>query len=207
MFFFIPFGIFLASLVLIAVIVVRKFTYLKRLSPEAIENSNTVQGGFWEELFPELSDKLKQIKLREYRVNFLEEFEKFLRRLRLISLRIDSLTNKMIHSVRKSTLYHEEILSRESDIEGTQEVKPAVTKRGFKKREEYKKDEQQLIIEIAKDPKNPVLYKKLGQIYVLTGENEDAYHSFKKALELNPEDEDIKMRLDKVTAKLDKLPA
>ncbi|MEX1064267.1 MAG: tetratricopeptide repeat protein [Candidatus Paceibacterota bacterium] len=207
MFFIIPLGISLASLVLIVFIVSRKFTYLKRLSPEAIESSGSVQGGFWEELFPELSDKLKQIKIREYRVNFLEEFEKFLRRLRLISLRIDTLTNRMIHSVRKSTLYHEELLSKESDIEGTQEVKPSVVKRGFKKKEEYKKDEQQLIIEIAKDPKNPVLYKKLGQIYAMTGENEDAYQSFKKALELDPEDEDIKMRLDKVTAKLDKLPA
>lgn len=196
MFFLIPFAIFLISAALTAGIIARKFVYLKKLTPEAINSSN--EGGFWSELLPELSVKIKKINLREYQVKFLAEFEKFLRKLRLISLRIDTLTNRLIHHVRKTTVAHEEILSTESIAK---EAEPALVTG----KKDLKEEEQKLIIEIAKTPKNAKLYKELGNIYMKTGDNQDAMEAFKKAFELDPEDVESKNKLDKVLARLSKV--
>lgn len=204
-FFLIPFGIFFASLLVIVWIVARKFVYLKKLTPETVESPAFIQESFWLELFPELTGCLKKIKLREYGVAILAEFEKFLRKLRLISLKIDALTNRLIHKVRKSTVYHEEILSRKTETDDETQTREVNANNGSKKNN-FKEEEQQLIIEIAKNPKDAELYKKLGRIYLKTGEGGDAFESFKKALELNPEDREVKAKLEKIAAKLGKLP-
>ena len=60
--------------------------------------------------------------------------------------------------------------------------------------------------EIAKNPKDAELYKELGQIYLKTGEDSDAFESFKKALELNPGDAETKAKLNKVAVKLENPP-
>lgn len=207
-FFLIPFCIFLASLLLTAWVIARKFVYLKKLTPEALEGSAAVQENFWAELFPELAGLLKKIKIREYGVALLAEFEKFLRRLRLISLKIDTLTNRLIHKVRRSTVYHEEILTKEAGVENEREAEissRAANGNGAKKKD-LKGEEQRLIIEIAKNPKDAKLYKELGDIYVKTGEWPDAVESFKKALELDPEDESVKNKLEQASKRLEKMP-
>ena len=203
MYLLIPLIIFLASLLLTVWIVTRKFVYLRKLAPEALENSAAVQENFWAEFFPELAGFFKKIKIREYGVAFLAEFEKFLRRLRLISLKIDTLTNRLIHRVRKTAVHHEGILTKEAEIENERGIE--IAGNGMKKRDLIE-DEQKLIIEIAKNPKDAELYKKLGQIYLKTGDDGDALESFKKALELNPEDKEIKAKLEKIAAKSGKLP-
>ena len=193
-FFLIPFGIFLISLALIAWLVARKFVYLKKLAPGIIDNSDIAQESFWVEFFPELARHLKVVKLREYSAAILAEFEKFLRRLRLISLRIDTFMSHLIHRVRKTSVYQEEILSKEIRLEAGKETNQLVRTNGAKKKD-FKEEEQRLIIEIAKNPKDAELYKKLGNIYMKTGEWHDAFESFKKASELDPEDASIKIKL------------
>jgi tetratricopeptide (TPR) repeat protein len=200
MYLLIPLIVFLSSLLLIAWIVVRKFVYLKKLVPETLENSAVVQESFWAELFPELAASLKKIKLREWGIAVLAEFEKFLRKLRLISMKIDTFTNQLIHNVRKTTVYHEEVLSKKAETKEEQTTGEA--RKARKKEKDWKEEEQRLIIEIAKDPKNAGLYKKLGRLYLGTGENEDAYESFKKAAELNPEDAEAKAKLEKLIPKI-----
>jgi tetratricopeptide (TPR) repeat protein len=203
MFFFIPFGIFLVSLSLAVWIIVRKFVYLRKLTPEVLEGSAAVQESFWAEFFPELTDYLKKIKVRENGVILLAEFEKFLRRLRLVSLKIDTLTNRLIHKVRKTAVRHEGILNKEAESEnGSGTETPVQTGTGKEAEEkDLKEEEQHLIIGIAKNPKDAGLYKKLGDIYMKTGEWQDASESFKKALEFDPEDIETKVKLKKLMPK------
>jgi len=191
MYLLIPLIIFLTSLLLIVWVVARKFVYLRKLTPEVLEGS-TAQEGFWSELFPELAVSLSKVKIREYGVTFLAEFEKFLRKLRLVSLKIDTLTNRLIHKVRKTTVHHEEVLSKRAEME----EKSLAEANGGKK--DLKEEEQELIIEIAKNPKDVGLYKKLGRIYLKTGESGDAYESFKKAVELDPEDSEARAELEEL---------
>ncbi len=205
MFFLIPFGIFLISLFLIAWLAARKFVYLKKLAPGVIDNSDVAQENFWVEFFPEVAQHLKVAKLQEYGAVILAEFEKFLRRLRLISLRIDTLMSQLVHRVRKSNARREETLGRETESEAEKDINRPV-RTGDAKRQNLKEEEQRLIIEIAKNPKDTELYKKLGQIYLKTGDDGDAFESFKKALELNPNDTETKAKLEKIFAKLNKLP-
>ncbi len=201
MFFLIPFGIFLVSLFLIAWLAARKFVYLKKLAPGVIDNLDTAQESFWAEFFPEAAQHLKMAKLREYGAAILAEFEKLLRRLRLISLRIDTLMSQLVHRVRKSNARREETLGRETESEAEKYIgRPVRT--GDAKKQDLKEEEQRLIIEIAKNPKDAELYKRLGQVYLKTGENGDAFESFKRALELNPEDGEAKTKLEKLALKV-----
>lgn len=205
MFFFIPFGIFVGSLAAIVWVIARKFIFLKKLAPDIIDSAQTTPEGFWAEFFPEIAARLRNINWTEHKVNFLAEFEKFLRRLRLISLRIDTFTNGLIHRVRKTTIEHEEMIKESA--ESAEAVKAAAVaapkKRKARNLKELKEEEQLLIIEIAKNPKDAALYMKLGEIYIKTGEEEFAFESFKKAVELEPENKEAQLKLEKLTPKLE----
>ena len=113
MFFIIPFGIFIVSSAAIIYIVSRKFVYLRKLTPEVIENADTRQESFFAEFFPGLAARLQGTKLREYRLMILAESEKILRKLRLFSLKLDTATNQLIHRVRTSTIHHEGVLNEQ----------------------------------------------------------------------------------------------
>lgn len=205
MYLYIPLGIFVISVTVIVWIVSRKFVYLKKLEPKTVEASSA-DIGFWEEMFPEATSGFKKIKIRQFGVNILSELEKILRKLRLLSLKIDTLTGKLIHRVRKSTQKHEAIIDKEGEREEDnkpQEIDPFDL--GSSTKEELKQKEQYLIIEIAKNPKDALLYRELGSLYMRTGELEDAKESFEKALDLEP-DENTKRKLGRVMAKLEEKP-
>ncbi|MEK7154181.1 MAG: tetratricopeptide repeat protein [Patescibacteria group bacterium] len=202
MFIILPLAIFLISIAAIFWLAARKFVYLKKLAPGIIDNSDVAQESFWAEFFPEGAQHLKMEKLQGYAAAVLAEFEKLLRRLRLISLRIDTFMSQLVHKVRKSNARREETLSKETGAEAEKEVSKPIQINDVKK--DLKEEEQRLIIEIAKNPKDAGLYKKLGQIYLKTGDSGDAFESFKKALELDPEDAETKIKLDKISARLEK---
>lgn len=202
MFFLIPLIIFLSSVAIAIWMVARKFAYLRKLTPETVNGPAFTDEDFLTEFFPGLASWFKKKNIQEFRVDFLAEFEKFLRKLRLASLRIDTLTDRLIHRVRKSAAYHGEVLSRESAV-----PESIVEADGSDKKKDWKEEEQRLIIEIAKEPKNAELYKKLGDVYIKMKENQDALESFKKSLELNPGDDEAKSKLEKVSAKLKDSPA
>ena len=206
MFFLIPFGIFIVSIAAIAWVVSRKFVYLKKLTPEVVENAVPEQESFWVELFPEWAAYFNSINLRQRRLNFLAEFEKLLRKFRLFSLRLDTATSRLIHRVRKSVVHHEGVINEEAAAIQMEQDARISGANDLGTVRDWKEEEQKLIIEIAKDPKNAEFYKKLGNIYSKTGEWYDAAESFKKAVELDPEDETIRNKLERVTKKLEKLP-
>lgn len=203
MYLYLPLGIFAVSIVLIIWIIARKFVYLKKLTPEAIE-SVSGEPGFWSEMFPEIVEYFKNANFRQHGVTLLSEFEKTLRKIRLLFMKIDTFTGKAIHSVRRTTKQQEAVISKQAeraDIEKPAEIDPFEL--GEATREELKQKEQYLIIEIAKNPKDTPLYRELGSLYMRTGELEDAKQSFEKVLELNSEDETSRRKLGRVLAKLE----
>lgn len=213
MFLLVPLAILLVSLVGIVWLIGRKFVYLKKLSPEIVEETAVANGNggspnFWAEFFPELAAKLEKSRWQKYKLAFLAESEKFLRKLRLVSLKIDASTNKLIHKIRQSLIHHEKMASEKmangaGDIQGESEVKFNLAI--IDKTKMLKEEEHRLIIEIAKNPNDAELYKELGKISVRLGEISDAVESFTKALELDPGDEEIRAKLERVKKKLEKI--
>ena len=187
MYILLPLGIFIIALAGIAYIIGRKFVYLKKLSPEAINNPPATAKTFWSELFLEVVTFFGEINWREYRVKLTAEFEKLLRRLRLVFLKIDSGTHNLANRLRRSKKRHEEILQEEMVEEAIVHVAPSFV--------DPKEEEQHLIMEIAKNPKDPLLYMRLGDIYLKTGEQENARLSFKTVLDLDPENWYAKKKL------------
>ena len=170
----------------------RKFVYLKKLSPEAISNPPATVRSFWSGMFPEIVSFFGRINWREYRVRITAEFEKLLRRIRLLFLKIDTVTHNLANRMRRSKKHHEAILIKEETakeelLEEAVMAVPVVL--------DPKEEEQHLIMEIAKDAKNPDLYLKLGNIYLKTGETENARLSFKTVLDLDPKNWYAKKKL------------
>ncbi len=205
MYLILPLALLIVSIFIIAVIVRRKFVYLKKLTPETVEATMGSQESFWAEMFPEIIVLWNKIHFRTFGVNFLSEFEKLLRKFRLISLKIDTLTNWLIHKVRKEGKQQAEIL-KEAKIEEEKKNNGPVTEimeELGNSSENLKQKEQLLIIEIAKNPKDTHLYRELGAIYMRMEEWEDAKLSFEKVLDLEPNDDIVKRKLGRVLTKLE----
>lgn len=191
MFVLIPLIFLFVSLVGIFYIVWKKMPYLKKLAIDGAGEGHD----FWSGFFPGVSSWVKSIDLEVHKVTWMKEFEKFVRRLHIISLRLDNFTNLLLHKIRTKN----------------GEVKNGAVKAQFEKTEEngkpktvinpleiLKKEEQRLIIEIAKDPKNPDLYRKLGDLYLELKNLKDAEESFLVALDLDPDDLESKNKLHKI---------
>ncbi len=71
--------------------------------------------------------------------------------------------------------------------------------------EDLRLQEQRLILAIAKTPRDPDLYKIIGDIYTQTEEYEDAKEAYQRALKLDPDDYIIKTKLAKVLRKLERI--
>ena len=68
--------------------------------------------------------------------------------------------------------------------------------------EDMKKEEQRLIIEIAKNPKDFKLYEILGDVYLKTNNLSDAKESYEAAIELNPHNEELQKKLSQLIEKM-----
>src|SRR3989344_5217982 len=181
MYLFIPIGIFAVSLCGIIYFVGRKFVYLKKLTTEAISDPPATANTFWAGFFPEIIALYEKINWREYRVRITTESEKSLRQIRLAFLKIDTFTHKLTQRLRRSTKHHEAILKKEEEEAITEAIvdipKTAVM--------DPKEEEQHIIMEIAKNPKDKLLYLRLGDVYLKMNDNENARLSFKTVLDLD----------------------
>ena len=162
---------------------------------------NSSATGFWTEFLPEVNSFLGNINFQSYRKTYIVGFEKFLRRLRVLSLRIDSFTYNLIAKIKSSSQKNSEVEQSKPLNKGELNIKteeedsrPIII---LSKEENLEQEEQELILRIARDPKNTKLYKKLGSIYLRLKNYDDAAESFKTALKLNPENEDLKLQFDK----------
>lgn len=199
MFLLIPIIIAFCSVIGVVIIVYRKIPYLQKLTPETV-----VVGGFFAELAPELKQTFSSEMLKGYRDAFLLDLEKFLRRTRLMFLKMDAASEGLIKKIRKQQLPAKtsqtvNIISEEAQPELKKQ------KRGSRNISEadLKKQEQDLIMAIAKNPKDMALYIALGESYMKMGNFDDAKEAFETALKLDEENEKAAGRLDKAMSKID----
>ena len=199
MYIIIPLVIIAVSIIVAGLIVWRKFAYLKKLPADS---ASVPENGMLADFFPEALGYLKKINLNSYRDLFFKELEKFLRRLRVVSLKLDTFTHHLIDKIKtnefkKGTVEH---LTPKSDQDGEEAV--PILLRNLSLEEKQKKEEHDLIIEIAKNPKNAELYKKLADIYILAENFSDAAEALETALKLDPEDKKTQAKLRAVTKNL-----
>ena len=187
----IPLTIISVSLIGVLYIVWKKTPYLKKLSV-----SEEGSYGFWKGMFPGIAVYVEKVDIGAHRQEWMKEFEKFIRRLRVVSLKLDNFTNSLLHKIRTKNgeLKNSENKLEFKNIEKTEEKEMS----SEDSLDDLKKEEQKLIIEIAKDPKNKDLYKGLGGVYLEMDNMKDAVESFKVALELDPEDREIESKLEKI---------
>ncbi len=199
MFLVAPLIIFVASSVVVFFISFRKLSYLKKLNTDqssgAVEVSELTLAQFIYQMFPEIFDYFRRVDVAAHKSSLLLEFEKFLRKIRLTFLRVDNLSNSLIHKIRASHL--EEVQKSQEKVEAQKsaDLAPVVDVMEDQSAD-VKKREHDLIIEIAKNPKNPLFYKKLGDLYIETKQWRYAHESFASVLKLDPTIKGVKRKLE-----------
>ncbi|MBI2068568.1 MAG: tetratricopeptide repeat protein [Candidatus Yanofskybacteria bacterium] len=187
MYLLIPLILILASAGGIFFIVWRKVPYLKKLTVTDVQSGQSI----WSDLFPELANGVNSTRLKHYRGVWLLELEKFLRRLRLMSMKMDRMSDSLIKRIRNVT----ERKHPSAGVSPAASASPSATAESIRETvEDLKREEQKLIIEIAKDPKNSSLYEVLGDLYVKMSNFADAKESYEAAIELNPANEELKKK-------------
>ncbi len=201
------------SLIGILFVVWRKRLYIKKLvGVDGLSASLPIPATkkeflsqLFSQMFPELMASFRKIKFIEYKDAWLVEAEKFIRRLRLLSLRMDRASNTLIHKIRRGYINNGKSKSAEVGeitIKLPAVVVPNMKAQEVNNEELWKKEEQRLIIEIAKNPKGAGLYVSLGDLYIKMGAYADAQESFEAAMELDPHNEELRKKQFWVTDKL-----
>lgn len=199
MYFLVPFIILVVCLGGILYIFGRKLQYIKKLEPAKEETP----GELFHSFFPELVKTVKEVHIDEYKEATFMGVEKALRRMRLGMLKFERHADTLIKKIRAS--YNTDS-SKEETVEIAEEpIKEIVENKVVsdeKKALDLKQEEQRLIIEIAKDTKNPELYELLGDLYVAMGNLIDAKESYQAAITLDGHRQYVQNKLDGVLGKI-----
>lgn len=200
MFIIIPLVLIGLSLVGMAVIVRRKMSYLRKLSPDAHEVGDNIL----EDFFPELFEWFNQIPWYQYRQTSLQELEKGLRWMRLAFLKIDHISVRLIQKVRhihlSTQLEHEASIQQEIP---TETIAPEHVTAMAPTLEDLKSQEQKLIVEIAQDPKNAGLYETLGDLYLKMNNIQDAKEAFEAGLGFSPDNQTLARKYSALLKKIE----
>jgi tetratricopeptide (TPR) repeat protein len=206
LFILIPLLIILFALIGIGVIVYKKIPFLQKLTPESHEVGETV----FHDFFPEVVTAHKSFNFKEYKEKSLRELEKILRRMKLVVSSIERWSESLIQRVRKvhrktalEVKKAEEQVAEDNSIAiAQQDLVDIRPKTKDMSDDELRAEEQRLIVEIAKDPKNSMLYEDLGNVYVKLRSFQDAKDSFEAAFKLDPENQKLEKKLSNVVSKL-----
>ena len=203
MFLLIPLTLILVSAGGILFIIWRKLPRLKELAEAESSNGVYVESD-WRTLVygfcPEVWNWARGIKVKEYKEMWLVETEKLLRRLRVASMKMDRFSDSLIKKIRKRIYSDNGNSSTFPVVEESKERQNMKVKEDGKV--ELKKNEQRLITEIAKNPKNAAFYEELGDLYAKIGDYRDAKESYEAAIELNSNNEELKKKLSQALEKL-----
>lgn len=195
MFVIIPLSLALVALIVVTIVVWRKMSYLRKLTPEAHEFGDTMLHDY----APEMMDWLASIPWRRFVHNFLVEFEKVLRKGRLLMSSLDRASDKAIRKVRtvhQATAKQEEaIIAQRQEEEARQAEEP--DELDMDDPEQLRQEEQRLIVAIAQNPKDVALYVQLARVYMRLESFSDAIEALQAAVKLAPEDEGIAKRLER----------
>ena len=180
MFLLIPLVLIVGSAGAIGWIVWPKIVEIKKS-----EKIPEVEESFWRLIAPEFFKTLDKIDFYGFKKNAWADYEKFLRRVRILSLKTDNFVNKLLEKRKKKEVRPEFKETFLSD-----EPKPNAPN--------FKAKENNLIAEIAKNPKDKNLYKTLGELYFENKMFRDAKEVFEVILELDPGDAETKTNLEKI---------
>lgn len=149
------------------------------------ENLPEIKESFWRLILPEFFKVWDKIDFQGFKKNALADYEKFLRRVRILSLKTDNFVNKLLERRKKKG-------PKPEFKEFSFSNKPKTNSAGFKTKE------ISLIAEIARNPKDKNLYKMLGALYLENKMLSDAREVFDVVLELDPNDLETKGNIDKI---------
>lgn len=218
MFIVIPLAILFSALLILALIIFRKRVLLNKLyllhsSGESDANIAGGAGftwrGYFSDFFPELVELFNDPKIHEYKSLWLADTEKMLRKTRLLFLRIERLADSMIKRVRRvqsnaQLVAKSAVMEENKSSEHHQAVETAVNVHPEPGVSTVflKNEEERLIMDIAKNPKDGKLYETLGDLYVEMADFADAKEAYEAAIELNPKEELLKQKLSSALEKL-----
>lgn len=201
MFIITPLIVLVAAFGLMFYVASRKFSYLRKLDTNHVEvGQQEIKDwkGFWLAMYPEFLRFFEKSNVAGHKSSLLLESEKMLRKVRLASLRVNNLSDRLINKVRTSHEHHLR-LQEETKVEPAPEFTHSTMEEVIQSSlpaADLKKEEQKLIMEIAKDPKNPKLYKLLGDLYLKLEQFDDARESYLSASRLDPTIKGIKRKLE-----------
>lgn len=198
MFLIIPSSLALAALLVVVVIVWRKRTYLRKLTPEAHTFGETIVHDF----APELMAWVESVPWRRFVHNLLVEIEKVLRKARLLMSSLDQASDKVIRKVRTvhqaTAKQHKEIVAqRQEEVAKMAEQTEEPDELDMDDPEQLRQEEQRLIVAIAQNPKEVSQYVRLARVYMRLENFGDAIEALQAAAKLDPEDEVIAKRLER----------
>jgi tetratricopeptide (TPR) repeat protein len=186
MFFVIPLILIFGAFGGIGYIVWPKFKEIKKK-----EDLPEIEQRFWSLMVPELVHffNFTGSKLKVFKDNAATDYEKFLRRIKIMSLKTHNLTDKLLEKRQKNGIKSEfEFESKE--IKDNTNGKTASAS--------FRTRESGFIAEISKNPKDKVFYKSLAALYMESEMYEDAEEVYNVILELDPNDAEAKEELDKI---------
>ena len=182
MFFLIPLILAFGGFIGIGYIVLPKAREIKWK-----EDLSEINEDLWHLMFPELVRflNLTQSKLKVFKDNAAVDYEKFLRRVRILSLKTDNFVNKLLEKRQKNGVKKE-----------FKEIDNHLNSQTVNKY--FKTKESNFIAEIAKNPKDKNLYKSLAALYMENKMYDDAEETYNVVLELDPGDLEAKEGIEKI---------
>lgn len=200
MFIIVPLGLIGLSLVGLAFVIWRKWPFLKKLEPDA----HQVGESFVHDLAPEAVERAKNVDWRSWWHQGMNGVEESLKAVRSAFTAIGQASERLRSSVQSV----KESVSEKIDLpeRSSQPEKPIVTVPPRDDEAEQqrllKTEEQKLILDIAQDPKNVNLYIALGRVYSKLNNIPDAIESYKTASKIDPDDTQVKERLERLEERL-----
>jgi tetratricopeptide (TPR) repeat protein len=199
----IPLAIAGLALLVMAAIVLRKSSYLRKLTPESHEVGDTILHDF----APEAVDWFRHLPWKRFRQQALGGIEGALARLRGISFAMGKASDSVIRNVRKAgqkaAREHEEAVAQhQAELEEKRrEDERRLDEADLEDPDQLKAEEQRLIVAIAQNPRDDKLYSDLAKIYMRLRSYSDAVEALNQAVKLKPEDEQYAKRLERARAK------
>jgi len=180
------------------VVVWRKMAYLRRLTPEAHE----VRENWLHDMAPEVVEWFRNVPFKQYQHDLLLEFEKFIRRVRLMFLAVDRLSERLVHKVRRAHIQTaKEVTAQQEQREAKAEERD-VEEIDLDDPEQLKAEEQRLIVAIAQNPRDASLYSDLARVYMKMHNFADAVEALAAAVKLEPGNESYQRRLESAKRRL-----
>jgi tetratricopeptide (TPR) repeat protein len=200
----------------LGVIVYRKIPILANLSEEEMTILGRKKG---------IIQKIREIDCKQYWLNFIIFLEKFLRRWKIIFLKIENLLNKWIRRLRErsqitaqkskewirqrelkrrkvkedlSTKTKEEISIKINKEEVDSPLEEESDQLSLSELKKPIKEEQKWIDLIVENPKNITAYKFLGLLYWKQHNYSDAKASLEMAVKLGSKDKKVKEVLEEL---------